>query len=160
MFVMGTGSRSMVTNPNRKTIYEALRRRILMIREAHPDLILISGMAEGWDEAIAKIGMREGIPYHAYIPNMGYGRHYWGWDSMLGRDRIVEFRELVEGASEVVIVCESMRVNGVHSNFLRNQAMVDACNMALVYMPESRGTADAVKRLIRAGKPYEVYPFI
>jgi hypothetical protein len=62
-----------------------------------------------------------------------------------------------------VYVCDSIyeEINGkkVHANFIRNQAMVNACDMALVYKPGSRGTRDAVQRLKKADKHYEVAPF-
>lgn len=159
MKVMGTGSRSMLTEPNAKEIYQNLETYILILKEKDPDLILISGMAEGWDEAIAKVGLRNEIPYIAAIPHPTYGEHYWGKNSLLGVDRMASYTKLVAGASEIVIVSQTLYVDGVHVNFIRNQWMVDQCDMALVYNPQSRGTRDAVGKLKTARKPYSVYPF-
>lgn len=160
MYIMGTGSRSMVTAPNAKEIYKHLEQKVFMLRDQDPLLVLISGMAEGWDEAIAKVGMRNSIPYIVHIPNPGYGDYYWKKNSLLGYNRIAEFNELVNHASEVVIVMETLyTANGVHCNFVRNQTMVDACNGALVYKSTSPGTRDAIARLNKAKKPYQVFPF-
>jgi len=156
---MGTGSRSMVVAANRHQIYDDLRNFVLKLRTADSDLVLISGMAEGWDEAIAKVGMREGIPYLAYVPNPGYGNYYWGQHSLTGRDRMATFNELLAAARQVIYVAQTIYVGNVHANFLRNQAMVDACDMALVYNPTSSGTRHAVGLLQAAGKPFTVAPF-
>jgi len=161
-YVMGAGSRSMLTEPNVKEIYSNLEAEILRLADKY-DLHLISGMAEGWDEAIAKVALRNGIPYTVMIPNSGYGNYYWGKNSLSKLNRIKVFNELVEGANNVIYVCSSLyqEIDGkrVHANFVRNQAMVDACDAALVYKPESRGTRDAVERLRKANKPFKVYPF-
>jgi len=158
-FVMGTGSRSMVTHPDAKEIYGILRDKILELHAAHPDLVLITGMAEGWDEAIATIGMRESIPYHVYLPNPGYGDYYWGRNSQLKRNRMEKFSELVDFATEVIVVCDSVYVNGVHSNFLRNDAMVNICDEALVYDTGSSGTKQAVGSLKIKCIPRQTFPF-
>lgn len=159
MKIMGTGSRSMITRHDRVEIYQNLEAEVLRLAAKYPELHLISGMAEGWDEAIAKAAMRNGIPYSVYIPNNGYGRYYWGDHSLLGVDRMHQFNELVLNATERIVVCKSVYENGVHANFIRNQAMVDACDGALVYDPTSSGTKDAVARLNKAGKPMKAYPF-
>lgn len=159
MKIMGTGSRSMVTHKDRVEIYHNLEAEVLRLAAKYPNLHLISGMAEGWDEAIAKAAFRNNIPYSVYLPNSGYGKYYWGDHSFLGVNRIDTFNELVLGAQERIVVCKSIYENGVHANFIRNQAMVDACDGALVYEGTSSGTRDAVNRLTKAGKPYKVYPF-
>lgn len=159
MKIMGTGSRSMILHKDRLDIYRNLEAEILRLAAKYSDLTLISGMAEGWDEAIAKAAFRNNIPYTVMIPNAGYGDYYWRRNSLLRVDRMQTFDELVTGADEVIYVCDSVYVNGVHANFVRNQAMVDACDGALVFEPTSRGTRDAVTRLQAAGKPFKVYPF-
>ena len=156
---MGTGSRSMIMHPDAREHYEYLRHIILAARDADDELVLISGMAEGFDEAIAKIGMREGIPYIACVPNPTYGNYYWRDHSVTGRNRIETFRELMSHAQDIIFVCNSIYQNGEHSNFVRNQYMVDICDMAYVYKPQSSGTRDAVRRLDRAEKPYFILPF-
>ncbi len=184
--IMGTGSRSMLTEPNVREIYENLKAHILHLKELEPDhhILLISGMAEGWDEAIAKVGMREGIEYHVYLPTRDYGNYYWGQHSLLGINRMEMFNTLVDGAARVTylediygeprfmrkgeidkhtIAGPNYFINGIwlHANMARNQVMVDNSRggRALVYGKESSGTRDAVSRLRQAKLDYEVYPF-
>ena len=163
MKIMGTGSRSLVISPDAKAVYQNLEQEVLRLQVKYPNLHLISGMAEGWDEAIAKVAMRNSIPYTVMIPNLGYGSYYWGKNSLLKRDRMGTFNELITNATDIVYVCKYIYedVDGIrtHANFIRNQAMVDACDGALVYDATSSGTRDAVTRLKKAGKPYKVYPF-
>lgn len=153
----------MVLAADAKAIYDNLEQEVLRLQVKYPTLHLISGMAEGWDEAIAKVAMRNSIPYTVMIPNLGYGKYYWQQNSLLKRDRMSTFIELINNAADVVYVCKYIyeNVDGVrtHANFIRNQAMVDACDGALVYDATSSGTRDAVTRLVKAGKPYKVYPF-
>jgi hypothetical protein len=159
MKIMGTGSRSMITALDRQAIYDNLEARILQLAHKYPDLQLISGMAEGWDEAIAKVGMRNHIPYAVILPNKGYGRYYWEEHSLLGENRGKTFTQLCGNATRIEYVCTTLYANGLHSNFVRNQRMVDLCDMALVFNPQSSGTRDAVARLRTANKPFEVAPF-
>jgi len=64
----------MLTHPQAKEIYSDLEDYLLWYHEKEVGGIhLISGMAEGWDEAIAKVGMRNNIPYDVYIPTRNYG---------------------------------------------------------------------------------------
>jgi hypothetical protein len=149
----------MVTHKDRVAIYNNLEQEIFRLADQHGDIVLISGMAEGWDEAITKIGMRNEIPYICCLPNKGYGDYYWRRNSLLGVNRIETFNELCEKANDVVFVCDTLYVDGVHANFIRNQFMVDLCTHALVYDKSSAGTRDAVKRLEAAGKPFKAYPF-
>ncbi|MGW8177720.1 MAG: hypothetical protein ACWGQW_02830 [bacterium] len=159
--VMGTGPRSLVvaSKETRKEVYDITERFILVLREEYGEILIISGLAEGWDEMIAKIAQRNNIPYDAYIPNPGYGAYYWRDHSKLGRDRFTTFKELVKGARQYYVVCNSVYQNGVHCNFVRNTAMVDACDIGIVYNPSSSGTRDGVAKLRQANKPYEIYPF-
>lgn len=153
----------MILAADAKAIYDNLEQEVLRLQVKYPTLHLISGMAEGWDEAIAKAAFRNNIPYTCYIPNLGYGKYYWQQNSLLKRDRMDTFTELIANATDVVYVCKYIyeNVDGVrtHANFIRNQAMVDACDGALVYDATSSGTRDAVTRLVKAGKPFKVYPF-
>lgn len=157
--VMGTGSRSAVTDENPKAIYDHLEARVLQLHEQFPNLVLISGMAEGWDEMIASVGYRNEIPYDVYLPHPTYGEYYWRDHSVKGHDRYGYFQLLVRGARRVHIVSQTLYVGTLHANFVRNARMVEMCDMALVYKPTSSGTRDAVGRLVSARKPYEVYPF-
>lgn len=179
MKIMGTGSRSMIVHPDRVKIYQNLETHVLKIWEDDPDLELISGMAEGWDEAIAKVGMRNGIPYTVIIPSKDYGSYYWGSHSLTGKNRLKTYNELLVGASDVVFLEDlfgkpkmlSRNVTGIggphymvdgawqHANFARNIVMVKRADKALVYDANSPGTKHCVKLLVAHKIPYEVSPF-
>jgi len=164
----------MIVDPNAKTIYSNAENHVLSIREADKDMLLISGMAEGWDEAIAKIGLRNNIPYDVYIPTKDYGNYYWGQHSLTGYNRMAMFEELVNGARRVVYMediygAPKMTSRGpcyetspgclIHANMVRNSEMVKASTDALVYDAKSPGTRDAVAKLRKARVPFSVYPF-
>ena len=160
-YVMGTGSRSLVkaNDATRKEVMDTTRRYLIQLREEHSDLVLISGMAEGWDELIAVLAIELSIPFLAYVPHPTYGEYYWGKTSYLGRDRLSRFRELLGKAAEIHISSDSLYVGGTHANFIRNADMVNKSDFALVYDKNSRGTRDAVMKLTQAKVPYDVYPF-
>ncbi len=166
--LMGTGARAMRTHPEVQEIFTHTQQRVLQIRdiaqEMGKELVLISGLAEGWDEAIATIGLRNEIKYVAMVPHPTYGDYYWGRNSITGQNRLNVFKALLEGASEVRYTSNGPLYaieNGksIHVNFIRNQHMINVSNRALVYDPTSRGTRDAVARMVVAGLPMEVYPF-
>lgn len=168
--IMGTGSRSLVLREDRHEIYAVLEYYLKLKLESHPDLMLVTGMAEGWDEAIAKIGYRNGIPYHVFLPNPTYGGYYWSkpegkspkQGSLTGKNRMKTFSQLLNGATEVTVVCSSVYEGGVHANFLRNDAMVDVADYGVVYFPGKKptsGTLHGVRALKRAHVPYSIYPF-
>lgn len=170
---MGTGSRELIVHEDKLNIHNTLQAFILLLRDdlagLGDELILITGMAEGWDESLAIIGMENNISYIAVIPTKNYGEYYWGKKSLTGFDRNPEFRTLVRGATEIYwledvfgpakMTQRGPTYNGEHANLVRNQVMVDMCDMAVVYNPRSAGTRDAVRRLDKVNKPYMVYPF-
>lgn len=156
-YVMGTGTRKMVLRDDCAEVFTALKKRVTFLQGLHPKLVLISGMAEGWDEAICWAGLDLGVPYIAMVPNQGYGKYYWGKNSLTGKDRYEVFESLLKRARQVLYGPAGLYriVDGrrVHSNIARNQDMVDVCHEALVYNPtRSPGTQDAVRRLTAAGK--------
>lgn len=186
MKVMGTGSRSAIQvefDPPR--IYKKLEERVLRLKaqceEQGDNLVLISGMAEGWDEMIAMCGLRNEIPYVCVIPTRNYIGYYWGRKSLTGKNRIPVAEHILGSAFDILYLDDiygkpafmqrgqlgnkitgfSYLVDGKweNSNMWRNQVMVDMADLALVYEPRSAGTKDCVARLKRAGVPYEVYPF-
>lgn len=165
-YVMGTGSRKMVLQRDRAEIYALLEYKIMLLADDYPDIHLISGMAEGWDEAIAKVGMRRNIPYSCYIPHPTYGAYYWGRKSLTGKNRLHHFNEIVAAAADVQYICQDLYEwhNGkrIHANFIRNDAMVERADLALAYTPEnhfSPGTNQCLGLLYRKRTEVQMYPF-
>ena len=159
--VMGTGSRSLVVSLDRKDVYGIVETRILEIAAGEDGgIVLFSGLAEGFDEMIAKIGIRNGIDVVGFLPNLGYPDYYWRRNSLTGYNRIHHYREMFDQLTDCVVCCSSIYEDGEHSNFVRNRIMVAAADHALVYNPKSTGTAHAVSHLRANNVPFEVYPFI
>lgn len=125
MIVAGSGTRKLATNP--AALEEVIDSCVSLMQRYEPDVV-ISGMAEGFDEAIAKAAIRSGIQLWAYIPNPTYGAYYWGRHSVTGRDRLEEFTQLAAEATYTHFsVLKGIYVPGtkLHSNFQRNKDMVD-----------------------------------
>ncbi|MEB3281560.1 MAG: hypothetical protein VKK42_21825 [Lyngbya sp.] len=151
--VAGTGSRSLVKDyTGMAAMVEILARKII----AEGVDYIISGMAEGFDEALAKAAILTKTDWCAAIPNPGYGEYYWGRTSQTGRNRIKEFEELVNQSTDTQYICDGIYSKGRHSNFIRNEWMMDAANKVWVFNPASRGTAHAYKYCLDNNIPTEI----
>lgn len=167
--VAGTGSRALQTAglALKRYAWERLTGRLSELRSVHGDgLVVMSGMAEGWDHAVAKAALDVGLRLWCAVPNKGYGRHYWSaGQSLTGQDCTAEFAAILDQAWRVTYVMEdvhgttALKLNGVHANSLRNDFMVtgDGLNFPgaddfLVWDPTSKGTAHCVTAIKRAGK--------
>jgi len=125
------------------------------------DLMVLSGMAEGWDELVARRCIALGIHFTAVLPHPGYGDYYWSAErSLSGRDRRAELKELLGAADEVKFVCSGVYgyIDGqrAHSNFVRNHWMVERADELVAHREPglSRGTDDCLRRAQDAGKPW------
>lgn len=163
--VAGTGSRSIQTlNPTMKLIVKFIVLVELMrLKEKYGSrLVIMSGMAEGFDKLLALCAIELDIRLICAVPNKGYADYYWGRNSMTGQNRMDEFNAILAKAEKVVYVMEDVHnttnlyLNGRHSNFIRNDYMVEQGNAFLVWDPSSRGTADAFASIRRVGKPYKI----
>jgi len=149
--IAGTGSRSY-----RRTdeVFDRLYQQTSLFAEKYPDLVLMSGGAQGWDTEIANVAWLLNVPFVMCIPNKGYGPYYWknnldGWYFMLACAAAIEY------TMEDVYQSNSLYLNGVHSNYVRNSRMVELADAFFVYDAGSSGTRDAVKKIEQAGKPYK-----
>ena len=137
----GSGSRSLKLDPEMFT--RVFNRLIEMIRQTKPSLI-ISGMAEGFDEALALAAMATQTPLKAMIPFKGYCNHYWGKKSLTGKNRLNECKQIVAYAQKtggVEYICSDWRgADGRWAMTHRNEAMANACHKAWVYNPTTAGT--------------------
>lgn len=189
--IAGTGSRELqlANNEDKKAVFTWVIEYLTeMLAIYGKELRVISGLAEGFDKALAKAAIQLGIPLILVIPNKGYGAYYWGKPesrngkqykgSLTGRDNMAEFNWFVEHASHVFYVKEDVyKIKGsgvyldlenktaswktgkglVHSNFVRNQVMVDWSDEFLVYNSKSRGTSHCVDAIKAAGLPWKEY---
>lgn len=145
--IAGTGSRSLILDEEKMDkVEDYLIELLYQAKLKHGNnLVVISGMAEGFDEALARSAMCVGITLIAAIPNKGYSAYYWRDNSQLKIDRMDTFQDLAGYAHRsggVHYVCgKDIYVNGKHSNFVRNEWMADRADVVWVYNPTSRGTA-------------------
>jgi hypothetical protein len=129
----GTGSRRLQTAPLavKRAAYDATTDRVARAAKTFEDrLVIMSGMAEGYDACLAKVALAAGIRLWCAVPNRGYGAWYWGRNSLTGRNRLAEFEAILAAAWRVTYVMEdvhrtsALRLNGEHANNLRNLWMV------------------------------------
>jgi hypothetical protein len=164
--VAGTGSRSLQTasREDKLNAINLVDAELVRLMETHGDnLVVMSGMAEGFDKLLAMRAIHHGIKLWCAIPNKGYGRYYWGKHSLTGHNVMSQFKDIVDGAWRVTLVMEDVHnlqgiygPGGKHSNFLRNDYMVEQGDEFLVWDPSSSGTKDCFKSIIKSKKPYTV----
>jgi hypothetical protein len=156
----GTGSRSLRTAPREVQVeaFERCTERVAQrVLEHGSRLVVMSGMAEGFDECLARVALRLGVRLWCMIPSRSYLGHYWGRTSELERDRLLEAEEILARAWKVTYVAEqilgtkALHVDGLHINFHRNLIMVERADDFVVWDPTSRGTSHCVKAIDKAG---------
>ena len=161
----GTGSRSLETAES--DIKDAVKRFVIGRLSAEKtrtngDLMVMSGMAEGFDALLARSALALGIPLWCAIPNKGYGAYYWGRNSITGKDRLNQFHEIVSKAGKVVYVMEDIHrkrglyLDGQHSNFVRNDYMIAIADDFLIWNPKSSGTKQCYAKILQEKKPYTI----
>ena len=111
-----------------------------------PDAV-ISGMALGWDTAVAIAALELGIPVHAYIPFVGQA------DAWPQRAQ-TEYQSLLLRCAEIKVICppgyEAWKMQA------RNEAMVDAADLVLaLWNGEKGGTGNCCRYATEKGKPIE-----
>ncbi len=174
MRIAGTGTRDIVRSKEAMDwMINNLTETLVKGKEKLGDeLSVISGMAEGFDEALAIAAIKAKVPFHAYIPGHGFASHFWGESSTTGRDRLQMFERILSEAAEVHYTVgpgESLYQFDIrggrreHINFIRNYDMVDACDKLWVYPTRldgkpSGGTAHAYRYAKKIGCPYHILP--
>lgn len=128
-----------------------LRPRVILgqfackwLREQKPDLV-ISGMALGWDQAVAIAATIVGIPFIAAVPHVGQ-------ESPWRPEQQAKYRSLLRKARKVVVVSEGgYSARKMH---IRNQWMVNNCTrlVALWNGDLVGGTAGCVRYAADVGR--------
>lgn len=166
MFIVaGTGSRSLQSADieAKKEAHGIVTAELTRLRDKYgDDLIIMSGMAEGFDKLLAIAALELGIKLWCAIPSKGYGSYYWGQKSLTGKDQLKQFNELISKAEHVTYVdkvtpgMQGLYRDGKHVNFIRNEFMVFTANAFLVWNPSSKGTAHCLAEIRKADKPYKI----
>ena len=144
MILAGTGHR-----PNKLGGYDPLTKEHLIklttyaLTKYKPDVV-ISGMALGWDQALATAALNLTIPMHAYIP-------FEGQECMWPTSSQREYWKLRRAASNVVVCCPGSY--SAAKMQVRNCRMVNACTDVLaLYDGTPGGTANCIKYAEQQGK--------
>lgn len=136
-------------NPLMQAIKTRLSALLSQLHDHGFEVIGISGMALGVDQAFARACLALSIPFHAYIPFPGQER-IWPTHSQLA------YQRLLGQASACVVVChEALSSHDVRRALLaRNSAMVaDAQAAIAIWDGSPGGTADAVRKFRAANRP-------
>jgi uncharacterized phage-like protein YoqJ len=146
MIVAGTGHRpDKLGGYNMKATMRLHRLATIAIQAAEPSVI-ISGMAQGWDMALAQCAINLNIPLWAYIPFVGQ-EQVWPQATRLYYHELLRRAAKVEVCSEGGFTKAAMQV--------RNRRMVDDCDSLLALWDGSDGgTANCISYASFLGKPY------
>lgn len=146
MILAGTGHR-----PNKLGGYEKEERarvvRLAMrgLDTAQQVKSVITGMALGWDTALAVAAYTLGVPYTAAVP-------FKGQECRWPKDSQDQFNFLLSRAEEVVYVCEDGYAAWKMQK--RNQWMVDRCDQVLALWDGSDGgTGNCIAYATKVNKP-------
>lgn len=118
----------------------------LDLMDGNPDATIevISGMALGWDQALAVAAIAMGIPFVAAVPFAGQEE---AWPSKAQ----ARYRDILGEASEVAVISEGRYA--AWKMQVRNQWMVDrADKVVALWNGTSGGTANCIKYAEKKGK--------
>lgn len=130
-------------NPTARKIKKILALKVAELHSVHPDLELITGLAQGVDTWFADIGIKTSLPIHAYLP-------FSGQQSKWPRPAQDRYATLLQKCKSSIIVspCASRQ-----AYLDRNDVMVNACDMAIaVWDGSPSGTGYTVRKLQQTGK--------
>lgn len=143
--IAGTGHR-----PNKLGGYgqEAFDKLISIAKDyliQRGNVKVISGMALGWDTALAIAALKLKLPLIAAIP-------FKGQETKWPEDSQAIYNKIIERAYRVVIV--NPGTYHPHKMQLRNEWMVDHCDEVLAMFDGSKGgTYNCIKYAEKQGKP-------
>lgn len=130
MIIAGTGHR-----PNKLGGYGYLAsvKREQLARNwlsTYVPTLVISGMALGWDQALAQAATQEGISFDAYIP-------FKGQERMWPKESQNIYSNLLCHARKIIYVCDPGYAPWKMQK--RNETMIDACDQVLALFDGSKG---------------------
>jgi len=147
MIIAGTGHRP----PKLGGYSDEARWELELFAKEHLESIkpkpeqVVSGMALGWDQALATASIYLGIPTVAAIPCVGF-HDRWPAPS---RERYLKLREMCE-----VHIITDRRYEGAWMMQKRNEWMVDHCDHILaLWDGSSGGTANCIRYAKKKDKP-------
>jgi uncharacterized phage-like protein YoqJ len=144
MILAGTGHRPGKLGGYHANVAKALEDFcVAQLHELKPDLV-ISGMALGFDQALARAAVRLEIPFHAYVPSEEQ-------DSVWPYDARKKYRDLLSYAAYKHVVFPTYLPQAPK---IRNERMVDACtDVIALWNGTPGGTQHCVRYAERKNKP-------
>lgn len=145
MIICGTGHRPNKLggygNSAAENVYLTARKALLQLKPAK----VISGMAMGWDMALAEAAVDLGIPFCAAIP-FGGQESRWFPETVKRYHELVGKAETVEYVSDPGYAAWKMQV--------RNEWMVNHCDLVLALWDGSTGgTGNCIAYAEKVDKP-------
>src|SRR6478609_27581 len=122
MIVAGTGHRPDKLGGYSADVYSRLVNTAIEWLNENRVMAVISGMALGWDQALAEAALATGKPFYAYIPFKGQ-ESKWPSESQKNFHRLIEKASCIVECSEPGYAAWKMQ----H----RNKRMVDDCDLVL-----------------------------
>lgn len=160
--IAGTGSSSFpmrnLNQDQQDTLDRLSKLMALNHRKWGDKLVILSGGALGWDWYIAHTAHKLGIPYVLSLPNKGYCNYYYG-----KANEIRLCMQMLDNALDTEYVVEDvynttgLYLNGKHSNFVRNDRMVNLANAFFVYDPTTPGTKHCFNSILKKEIPYRIF---
>lgn len=147
MIVAGTGHRSKKLLSYTKNLDSVLLKLALDYFNEQKEITrIISGMALGWDQAIAKAGIEIGIPVIGAVPFTGQESV---WPDFCKKD----YYRILDHCQEVIIISEGSYSSAKYQ--IRNEWMVDHCNFVLALWDGSGGgTGNCIDYCKKVRIPY------
>lgn len=144
MIIAGTGHRpNKLGGYGQAATFRLYNTAVGVLEDLQPTKV-ISGMALGWDQALALAALNNEVPYIAAVPFMGQ-------ESVWPAQSQEQFRHLIKHAEELVVVC-----TGAYAGWKmqkRNQWMVDHCDKVIaLWDGTAGGTANCVRYANTKGK--------
>lgn len=149
MIIAGTGHR-----PDKLGGYDPhTTKRVLefatQVLQYHQPSTVITGMAQGWDMAMAQAAVNLGIPFHAYVP-------FHGQEQVWPSATRLYYKALLRLAQHVIVVTDGGYSKAAMQ--ARNQRMVDDCDLLLALWNGSKGgTENCLLYAMLTGRPYINY---
>lgn len=146
MIIAGTGHR-----PNKLGGYDPITtRNVIALAQDylidHPPEYVISGMAQGWDMAIAQAAVNLSIPFVAYIP-------FVGQEQMWPASTRLYYAALLSRATRIKICSEGGYAPA--KMHVRNHMMVNDCDHLVALWDGSEGgTGNCIAYATFQNKPY------
>lgn len=139
-------------DPNNPLLWQIEQHLIVTldaVKSTHPQVIGLTGMAQGVDQAFARACLATHIPFRAYLP---FPEHSAIWPAHAQQI----YRELLAKADRYQVVRPYVTTpHDIRQALMdRNSTLVDECDAAIaVWTGAPGGTADAVRKLRAAGRP-------